>query len=193
MKKNNATKKTKLKNKQQVNSNRARLPVLRQQQILIALARSDLTALSNLGLTPEEINSPTSDNSFHLPLMHAVLKSSPTLVNWCLNNGANPNTLFDDNGPVLHSKISFRAGLYYSPLGMAITDLNVEIVALLLEAGADLNLPYYVGSPFGYLPCHQSPYYAEIESQVNAERERIKLDQALYAIPSLPPTGPVRL
>lgn len=69
------------------------------------------------------------------PLMASIMKK-PESVETLLKNGSNPNFLFYDS----------------SPLTYAILSKNIDIVKLLIQYGADLNLKNKSGlTPFSYL------------------------------------------
>jgi hypothetical protein len=73
-------------------------------------------------------------------LDEAVKVGSSEIVEWLLDKGANPNTLFYKEKPYDIRK-GICGGMYFSPFASAIEAKQDSIIRLLLAHGADLNLP----------------------------------------------------
>lgn len=104
-----------------------------------AIRNEDFASLSKLVATPKEANWHAEKLAWSL-LDEAVKANSVLMVQWLLDKGANPNTLFFQDQPCRDHKFT-RPGMYFSPLAQAIDMRHVEIVLLLLARGAKLSLP----------------------------------------------------
>ena len=104
-----------------------------------AIRNEDFASLSKLVATPKEANWHAEKLAWSL-LDEAVKANSVLMVQWLLDKGANPNTLFFQDQPCRDHEFT-RPGMYFSPLAQAIDMRHVEIVLLLLARGAKLSLP----------------------------------------------------
>lgn len=73
-------------------------------------------------------------------LDEAVRHGGPDIVRFLLDMGANPNALIC-NDQLVPWPTKVDDGMYFSPLATAIFEERVEELLMLLEAGADLDLP----------------------------------------------------
>lgn len=104
-----------------------------------AIKAQDFAALSKLVSTPKQANWHAEKQAWSL-LDEAVKAQSMPMVEWLLDKGANPNTLFFQDRPYTVHKCP-RPGMYFSPLATAIDMRYGDIVLLLLARGAKLSLP----------------------------------------------------
>ena len=104
-----------------------------------AIRDEDVASLSKLVATPKQANWHAEKLAWSL-LDEAVKANSVLMVQWLLDKGANPNTLFFQDQPCRVHKFP-RPGMYFSPLAQAIDMRHEEIVLLLLARGAKLSLP----------------------------------------------------
>jgi ankyrin repeat protein len=104
-----------------------------------AVQEGNLNALSRLVKTASQANWYASDRAWCL-LDEAVKSRSPAMVKWLLEKGANPNTLFFRDKQYDLSKGVVPGG-YFSPFATAISNAEKQIVELMLDHGADINLP----------------------------------------------------
>lgn len=104
-----------------------------------AVRAGNFVALSGLIKSSKQANWYASDRAWCL-LDEAVKSGSTTMVNWLLEKGANPNTLFLHDKPYDIRKGIVR-GWYFSPFASAMKSQNEQMVSMMLAHGADLNLP----------------------------------------------------
>jgi len=104
-----------------------------------AIRADDFAALSKLVSNPKQANWHAEKQAWSL-LDEAVKNQSVPMVNWLLDKGANPNTLFLEDRPFAAHKRP-RPGMYFSPLATAIDMRYLDIALLLLDRGAKLSLP----------------------------------------------------
>lgn len=109
------------------------------QEAKRAVRKEDFEALAALVKTEKQANWHASDVGWCL-LDEAVKAGSVAMVQWLLEMGANPNTLFLNDKPYAHRK-RIVSGWYFSPLASAIKFKDASIISLMLAHGADLSLP----------------------------------------------------
>lgn len=124
------------------------------EQAIAAIAAKDLGALAKLVKTKKQANWRRPDRVWCL-LDEAVKRGSPSTVNWLLVMGADPNTLFK-RGRLISLRNATEEGLYFSPLATAIRIGNAEGAALMIKAGASLNLPCDIDNEYGSLTCQKA-------------------------------------
>lgn len=116
-----------------------------------AVREGNFATLGRLIKSPREANWYATDKAWCL-LDDAVKSGSPAMVQWLLNEGANPNTLFRYDKPY-----DFRKGIvpgwYFSPFATAMKSKNEGMISLMLAHGADLNLPVIWESPEDNTTC----------------------------------------
>jgi hypothetical protein len=106
-----------------------------------AIKLGDIATLSQIVETKEQANWHGTDVGWCL-LDEAVKTGSLTMVKWLLDAGANPNTIFFNDKPLVASR-GLPEGMFFSPLASAIKSGMVEIVALFQERGAMFDLPVW--------------------------------------------------
>ena len=84
------------------------------------------------------INPNIHNSKGHTPLYCAVYAESLELSEKLIENGANPDGIDDETYEVLEDKDD----LLYTPLSTACESVNLDIIRLLLESGADPNKNY---------------------------------------------------
>lgn len=104
-----------------------------------AVRLGDLATLSKLVSTQKQANWHAQHRGWSL-LDEAVKCASAPMVQWLLDKGANPNTLFFNDQP--HAvRLTRQPGWYFSPFATAIQMGHEEITLMLLARGAELSLP----------------------------------------------------
>lgn len=153
--------------------------------VIYAISRGDLQALSSSILTRSDANLLDPDWPGMALLSHAVESRQPQIVKWLLEKGANPNTLFFNGHFVKYElKEACAEGHYRSPLARAIELGEVQSIALLLNHGAELDLPVLVGkSKSSSLSCGDlfrlSPsFYAEVRAVLEAMDISLNIPEA---------------
>jgi ankyrin repeat protein len=112
-----------------------------------AAEKGDLETLKSLVRTRREAN--WQHPEFDIVLLdQAVMRNDIEMLRFLLEQGANPNALFECGRLVLCPS-DFGDGMYFSPLATAISDGHAEILVALLDAGADLNLPKWIDNESG--------------------------------------------
>lgn len=116
--------------------------IQRLNQAFDAIEAGDMKKLVTLVRNRSEANWTRVGQGWSL-LDAAVLFKRYDAASWLLNRGANPNTLFSFDEPILPSEAT-ADGMYFSPLASAISEGDATLVKLLIDAGADLSLPKIV-------------------------------------------------
>lgn len=116
-----------------------------------AVREGDLIALSRLVKKPSQANWYAHDCAWCL-LDEAVKAGSVAMVQWLLEKGANPNTLFYRDKPYDRSQ-GVAPGFYFSPFASAIRNGDQQIVQLMLAHGADIDLPFVCEADGDYSTC----------------------------------------
>lgn len=112
-----------------------------------AADKGDLDTLKPLIHTRHEAN--WKHPKFGLVLLDkAVNRNDIEMLHFLLDQGANPNALIDRD-QLVPWPADVGDGMYFSPLASAISDCRVEVLAALLDAGADLNLPKWIDEESG--------------------------------------------
>ena len=112
-----------------------------------AADKGDLDTLKTLIHTQHEAN--WKHPRFGLVLLDkAVYRNDIDMLHFLLDQGANPNALIECD-QLVPWPADVGEGMYFSPLATAISDGRVEILAALLDAGADLNLPKWIDDESG--------------------------------------------
>lgn len=106
-----------------------------------AVRECNIQALKRLVKTPAQANWYSSERAWCL-LDEAVKSGSAAMVQWLLEKGANPNTLFFQDKPYDLSE-GLESGLYYSPFASAIASGDKQLIQLMLTHGADIDLPVH--------------------------------------------------
>ncbi len=123
------------------------------EQAIAAIADHDLAALAKLVKNKKQANWHRPDHAWCL-LDEAVKRGSCSIVNWLLVMGANPNTLFKRGRPI-SLRNATEEGWYFSPFATAICDGNAEAAALMIKAGANLDLPCDIDTEDGATTCQE--------------------------------------
>jgi len=121
------------------------------EQAIAAIAAGDQVALTKLVKTKKQANWHRPDRAWCL-LDEAVRRGSTSMVDWLLAKGANPNTLFKRDRPISQRNAT-EEGWYFSPFASSISDENSEIAALMIKAGASLDLPCDIDDEYGNTTC----------------------------------------
>lgn len=112
-----------------------------------AADKGDLDTLKTLIHSQREAN--WKHPRFGLVLLdNAVNRNDIDMLLFLLDQGANPNALIECDQLIAWPS-DVGDGMYFSPLASAISDGRVEILAALLDAGADLNLPKWIDDESG--------------------------------------------
>lgn len=112
-----------------------------------AADKGDLDTLKPLIHTSHEAN--WKHPEFGIVLLDkAVNRNDIDMLHFLLGQGANPNALIECD-QLVQWPTHVGDGMYFSPLASAISDGRAEILAALLEAGADLNLPKWIDGESG--------------------------------------------
>lgn len=118
-----------------------------------AAKRGDLVALKKLIKNSVQANW-LDDKGLLCLLDQAVFSESLPAVEWLLDMGADPCTLFRHDG--LHPVgTPYTPGMYFSPFASAISLETPDIALLLLQRGASLDLPTLCLSDGGGMTCRQ--------------------------------------
>lgn len=112
-----------------------------------AADKGDLDTLKTLIRTRHEANWKHPGCGLLL-LDKAVYRNDIDMLRFLLDQGANPNALIECD-QLVPWPADVGDGMYFSPLASAISDGRVEILAALLDAGADLNLPKWIDDESG--------------------------------------------
>lgn len=104
-----------------------------------AVRLSDPWLLGSMIKTPKQANGYASDTAWCL-LDEAVKVNLSRSVEWLLKHGANPNTLFWRD-KLYDRRKGVEPGWYFSPFASAIRLENQDVIKLMMDYGADLNLP----------------------------------------------------
>lgn len=139
--------------------------IQRRKHAFEAIEAGDMRKLRRLVRNRVEANWARVGRGWSL-LDAAVLFKCHEAARWLLDRGANPNTLFFFDEPILPAEATVD-GMYFSPLASAISEGDAQLVKLMLDAGADLSLPKIVDGD-ERLTCmdalHEAPaLMAEIE------------------------------
>jgi len=154
----------------------------RIRQAIDAIQKGDLQTLSSLVHTRAQANWLAPDRQGMALLSHAVESKHPQIVQWLLENGANPNTLFFERRLVrLDEDQGYAEGRYWSPLLSAIGMRQVVSIALLLEHGADLGLPVSVDYTYECDNCEDLLFRFGLEEKVSVLREAMQIAKATSA------------
>ncbi len=163
-------------------------------QAIKAAQSGDLQTLSTLVQTRAQANWLSPDRQGMALLSHAVESKQPAVVKWLLEKGANPNTLFFERRIVkLKEGEYYGEGRYYSPLLAAISLREVESIALLLEHGADTDLPIVIDYAYECDSCRDYLFKYQLEDAVQARREAMQLEKAARAPATQTTTTKARL
>lgn len=148
----------------------------RIRQAIDAIQKGDLQTLSSLVHTRAQANWLEPDRQGMALLSYAVESKHPEIVKWLLEKGADPNTLFLGCRLVkLGAGDGYAEGHYRSPLRSAIGLEQVDSIALLLEHGADLELPVSEDYTHGGETCEDLLIRFGLEKKVNVRREAIQI------------------
>jgi len=138
-----------------------------------AADKGDLDTLKTLIRTRHEANWKHPDCCLLL-LDKAVYRNDIDMLCFLLDQGANPNALIECD-QLVPWPADVGDGMYFSPLASAIADGRFEILAALLTAGADLNLPIWISNRSGqYVTCRDT--LNELP-ELNAAIETLILEQ----------------
>lgn len=110
----------------------------RQLAIFDSIDKADIQTLKSLLKTRKHANMNYRDQPRSL-LCKAVSTARLDLVEALLAKGADPNTLF--NGSERVSSSYDGEGWFFSPLATAVRNEYFEITMILIQSGADINLP----------------------------------------------------
>lgn len=122
-------------------------PSLKLRLAFEAADKGDLETLKTLIRTRHEAN--WKHPRFGLVLLDkAVNLNDIDMLHFLLDQGANPNALIECD-QLVPWPADVGEGMYFSPLASAISDGRIEILAALLDAGADLNLPKWIDDESG--------------------------------------------
>ena len=116
-----------------------------------AVREDDFVALSKLVKSSSQANWYASDRAWCL-LDEAVKSGSSAMVQWLLEKGANPNTLFLGDKRYDLSQ-GLVPGIFFSPFATAISKGDKPIVQLMLTHGADIYLPIVYENKDDYSTC----------------------------------------
>lgn len=112
-----------------------------RSKIFDAIDNLDSAALANTLKVPAHANLNYKDTHQSL-LCKAVSLKSTELVAVLLDNGADPNTLFNQSTRVREYRGA--SGMYFSPLATAVREEYQEIALMLMRKGARTDLPFWV-------------------------------------------------
>jgi hypothetical protein len=168
----------------------------RIQQAIEAIQAGDQKKLSSIVKTRAQANWLSPAGRGNSLLMHALGSDEPQIVRWLLQKGANLNILFYEDGRrpvVLKQGQGYAEGNYRSPLSTAIHYAEIEIIAELLERGADLSLPITVDYKFGNTTCSDLLTRYDIEGEVQAIRDAMQIAKSLGVTVNMHKAAPKRL
>jgi hypothetical protein len=164
-----------------------------RRMAIAATQVGDLQTLSALVHTRAQANWLSPDRRGWSLLSMAVLFGQTAIVKWLLEQGANPNTLFfEDRLIAFPSDNKYAEGAYNSPLVIAIDSQDVEVIALLLEHGASVDLPVFLHHTFE-MCCREVLFSSGLEGPVKARREAIQIAKSVGATATQNTAGKARL
>jgi hypothetical protein len=150
-----------------------------------AVREGDFAALGKMIKSPRQANWYASDRAWCL-LDEAIKSGSLAMVQWLLERGANPNTLF--RGDRLYDlSLGPVTGIYFSPFASAISAGSQQMVECMLAYGADINLPVvyeddddnttcaYLAEKFGMWPCVEAFLIGQSASAAEAVSNSTRL------------------